>query len=95
VGLGLAAIAPVTFGAAGRAVGTTAGQGIAIVAGIGYLGFLTGPPMIGFLADALSLSAALVVVVMQGTLIATLAQLIAWKSPSTSEEDRLLPAEAP
>jgi hypothetical protein len=59
VGLGVANLVPVFFGAAGRLPGQASGTGIAAVATMGYAGFLVGPPVIGFVADLTSLSAAL------------------------------------
>ncbi|WP_179299435.1 MFS transporter [Rubrivirga marina] len=51
VGLGFAAVVPALFRAASRAP-LPPGVGIAAVAGAGYLGFLAGPPVIGFVAEA-------------------------------------------
>jgi predicted MFS family arabinose efflux permease len=62
VGLGLANLVPVFFGAAGRIPGRAAGTSLAAVATMGYSGFLVGPPLIGFVADATSLAAALAMV---------------------------------
>jgi MFS family permease len=59
VGLGIANVIPVLFGAAARVPGTEAGRGLAAVATTGYLGFLTGPPLIGVVADAMGLGPAL------------------------------------
>jgi MFS family permease len=59
VGLGLANLVPVFFGAAGRIPGQGAGAAIAAVATMGYSGFLLGPPVIGIVADVTSLSLAL------------------------------------
>jgi hypothetical protein len=59
VGLGLANLVPVLFGAAGRIPGQAPGAAIAALATIGYAGFLVGPPVIGFVADATSLTLAL------------------------------------
>jgi hypothetical protein len=59
MGLGIANLVPVFFGAAGRIPGQAAGTGIAAVATLGYSGFLVGPPLIGFVADLTSLSLAL------------------------------------
>ena len=58
VGLGLANIIPIAFTAAGNYPGVPSGTGIAAVATIGYAGFLAGPPLIGFLAEATSLRGA-------------------------------------
>ncbi|MEO0635467.1 MAG: MFS transporter [Pseudomonadota bacterium] len=50
LGVGLANLVPILFVAAARVPGVTAGSGIALVAGLGYVGFLTFPPVVGFLA---------------------------------------------
>ena len=59
VGLGLANVIPVVFGAAGRLHGIPSGVGIASVSTLGYAGFLLGPPAIGLTSDALGLRVAL------------------------------------
>ncbi len=57
-GLGLAAVVPSLFRAASRAPGLASGVGIAAVTSSGYLGFLAGPPALGFLAEEAGLRAA-------------------------------------
>ncbi|MGH6926182.1 MAG: MFS transporter [Propylenella sp.] len=64
VGLGLANLVPVFFGAAGRTPGKGAGSAIAAVATVGYSGFLLGPPVIGVIADLSSLAWALGLIVL-------------------------------
>jgi len=59
VGLGLANVVPVLFAAAGQVAGVPPAQGVAAVSSVGYLGFMVGPALIGALAHASSLSAAL------------------------------------
>lgn len=56
-GLALSNMAPVLFGAGGKSPGHTAATGVAAVATCGYFGFLAGPPVIGFIAEATSLGA--------------------------------------
>ena len=63
VGLGLANVVPVLFSAAGRAPGIAPSLGIASVSTLGYVGFVVGPPVIGFTSDAYGLRAALWLVV--------------------------------
>jgi hypothetical protein len=63
VGVGFANIVPVLFSAAGRVPGTNPAQAIASVSSLGYCGFMCGPPVIGFIAQHTSLSAALWLVV--------------------------------
>jgi C4-dicarboxylate transporter len=56
--------------------GLNAGSGIAAVATSGYLGFLAGPPLIGFAAELTSLGAALGIVVLFVGLVALFAGVI-------------------
>jgi MFS family permease len=64
VGAGFSVVFPLTLSAAGRVSTQAASTAIAAVATCGYAGFLIGPPVIGFMADALSLRVALGVVVL-------------------------------
>ncbi|SMP59537.1 Fucose permease [Neorhodopirellula lusitana] len=59
IGGGFATIVPAVFSACGRLEGIPAGVALASVSTIGYFGFLLGPPMIGFIAEWLSLRIAL------------------------------------
>ena len=62
-GAGFSVIIPLVFGSGERVDRISAGAGIATVTGIGYIGFLVGPPVIGFLSQLLTLRYALGVVV--------------------------------
>jgi len=55
VGLGLSVIVPELFRLSGKTTGIESSQGISIIAGSGFVGFLIGPVMLGFLADISSL----------------------------------------
>lgn len=57
VGIGIANAVPLLFSAAGRV--PPSGPSLAAVFTVGYTGFIVGPPLIGVLADAISLPAAL------------------------------------
>ena len=59
IGLGVSNGVPLMFSAAGRQPDTPPGPAIAAVSSMGSLGFLAGPPLIGVLADAVSLPWAL------------------------------------
>ncbi len=72
LGAGLATVVPTVFRAAGART-SSPGAGIAAVSTVGYSAFLVGPPFLGFLADATSLSFALWTVVGLCALIAVLA----------------------
>ena len=75
-GLGLAATVPIVFGAAGR-LGTLApGAGIAAVTTMGFTGFLSGPAVIGWIAEASSLRMALSALVGLSVLGAVLARAV-------------------
>ncbi len=70
VGLGVANIVPVVISAAGARAGAS---GIAAVASVGYAGLLIGPPVIGFVAQAVGLPVALWLIVAGGITLAALA----------------------
>ena len=72
IGAGLSCIFPVALSAATRTPGISAGNAIAGVCTIGYLGFLVGPPAIGGLAELISLPAALGAVVLLFVVVAVL-----------------------
>jgi hypothetical protein len=59
LGAGLATIIPAVFRAAATIPGTRSAPSLAAVTTTGYLGFVVGPPLIGALAELLTLPAAL------------------------------------
>jgi MFS family permease len=62
IGIGLSSIVPIAYSIAGNTTELPPGVGLAMVTTVGYSGFLFGPPIIGFLADATSLRWAMVLV---------------------------------
>jgi MFS family permease len=62
VGLGLSTIVPITYSIAGNTRELPSSVALAMVTTVGYSGFLIGPPVIGFIADAQTLRVALTVV---------------------------------
>ena len=76
VGAGFAVIFPLTLSAAGRTSQQISGTAIATVATCGYVGFLAGPAAIGFVANALNLRAALVIVVLLSLCAAAFARVV-------------------
>jgi predicted MFS family arabinose efflux permease len=74
VGLGFANIVPVLFSAAGQQPGTAPAHGIAAVSSVGYFGLMAGPPLIGFVAEARSLTSGLVVVIFFAAVVAASAR---------------------
>ena len=79
VGAGFANVVPILFAASARVPGVEPARGIAAVSAAAYLGFMAGPPMIGFLAELSSLTAALYVVV---TFAVGLAASARWADPT-------------
>jgi MFS family permease len=63
LGAGIGSVFPVVISAASRSGAMPSGLAIASVTTTAYVGFLAGPPLIGFLAEAAGLRAALVVLV--------------------------------
>lgn len=74
VGAGFATIVPTVFSAAGRTPGVTPGVAIASVTTLGYLGFLTGPPLIGLAAEVIGLPIAFGIIIGTSLLAALLAR---------------------
>jgi len=74
VGLGLANVVPVLFSAAARVPGVSPAHGIAAVSSLGYLGMMAGPPLIGVIAEAQSLTAGLFTVVLFALVLALTAR---------------------
>jgi predicted MFS family arabinose efflux permease len=62
LGLGLSGIVPIIFRKAAAVPGMAPATAISAVASVGFAGFLTGPPVIGLLAQHLGLDGALAVV---------------------------------
>jgi predicted MFS family arabinose efflux permease len=74
VGLGFANVVPVLFSAAGQVPGVAPAHGIAAVSSLGYFGMMAGPPLIGFIAQAQSLRAGLLVVIAFAAVVAGLSR---------------------
>jgi Na+/melibiose symporter-like transporter len=84
MGAGLGVVVPILFRAAGSIPGISASIGVATVSTIGWLGFLAGPPAIGFAAGAVGLRTALALVVLA---ILTLVILTRGAAPSARQPD--------
>ena len=53
VGFGVSAVVPICYSLSGRANGIPVGKALAAVSTVGFLGFLLGPPVIGFISEQL------------------------------------------
>ena len=76
VGAGVSSVVPLVYSAAGRSKVLSPGVALAAVSTIGYLGFLFGPPFIGFIAQAFSLRVSLGLIAILGSIIALFASRI-------------------
>ena len=92
VGLGVANGVPLMFSAAGRQPDTPPGPGIAAVSSMGSLGFVAGPPVFGFIADATSLPWSLSLLILGAVVVFLLAYRAAGeREPVPADRHRPLP----
>ncbi len=75
-GAGFSSIIPLVFAAGGRIPEVSEGAGVATVSGLGYLGFLVGPPAIGFLSELTSLRVGLCLLVVLSATAAALVSVV-------------------
>lgn len=87
IGAGLASSFPSVLSAASRVPGVPAGAGIALASTVGYTGFLSGPPLIGFVAQVTDLRGGLAVV-------GVAALLVVWLATAVGTKSRTVPNEA-
>jgi MFS family permease len=76
-GAGFSSIIPIVFAAGGRIPSVGEAAGVAAVSGVGYLGFLVGPPTIGFISELTSLRVGLCVLVGLSAAAAVLVSTVA------------------
>lgn len=78
VGAGVSSVVPMVYSAAGKSKTMSPGVALAAVSTIGFMGFLIGPPMIGFIAGLASLRASFTLIAMMGicvTIVSTKAKI--------------------
>jgi MFS family permease len=66
VGAGVSSVVPMVYSAAGKSKTMAPGVALAAVSTIGFLGFLVGPPVIGFIAGIATLRASFVLIACMG-----------------------------
>ncbi|MFM7839658.1 MAG: MFS transporter, partial [Chitinophagaceae bacterium] len=76
VGFGVSTIVPIVYTLAGRSSTLAPSVALAAVSTVGFSGFLIGPPLIGFLAHAISLRWALLGVALLGIFIGGLSRIV-------------------
>ncbi len=72
VGFGISSTVPICYSLAGHSQNMAPGTALAVVSTIGYLGFLIGPPFIGFMSQAVGLRWAFAAIACIGLLISIL-----------------------
>lgn len=76
VGFGVSSIVPMVYSAAGKHPKIPAGMALAAVSSISFLGFLMGPPLIGYIAELLNLRYSFAVIGLAGLTISLMVSKI-------------------
>ncbi len=76
VGVGVSSVVPIAYTLAGKTHKMATGAAIASVASIGFLGFLLGPPLIGFIAQAFSLRLSFSLIAILGLVMVIMSERI-------------------
>jgi MFS family permease len=87
LGLGISGIVPQIFSAAGNLGGTHAAVTFSRIVGVGYVGFLAGPALIGFLGGAFGLTVAFILPLAFCLVGAVLASAVAKPLPRGVSDD--------
>lgn len=66
VGIGVSSVVPMSYSLAGRSKTMVPGVAIAAVTSIGFMGFLIGPPLIGFISQAFGMRTAFLLIALLG-----------------------------
>lgn len=88
LGFGLSGCIPLIFSAAGNEPGGTAGIALSRVSGLGYVGLLGGPSLIGWSAQLTSVNTAFVIVLISCLVAACLAGVVRTTSSPRRAEER-------
>ena len=76
VGLGVASVVPTVYSVAGKNPNVPPGEALTIVSSVSFLGFLMGPPVIGYIAEMTSLRVSFAVIGIFGYVIAVMVSRI-------------------
>jgi MFS family permease len=79
VGFGVSSVIPLVYSSAGKSKKFSPGVALAAVSTIGFLGFLLGPPVIGFIAQASSLRWSFTLIALLGFGTTVLSSLMKWE----------------
>ena len=76
VGLGVASVVPTVYSVAGKNPNVPPGEALTIVSSVSFLGFLMGPPVIGYIAEMTNLGVSFAVIGIFGYVIAVMVSRI-------------------
>lgn len=76
VGLGVSTIVPTVYSVAGKNESVSPSEALTIVSSVSFLGFLMGPPIIGYIAEAFGLKFSFAFIGVFGLFITFLASRI-------------------
>ncbi len=79
VGIGVSSVVPLVYSSAGKSKTMSPGVALTAVSTIGFLGFLLGPPVVGFMAQAFSLRWSFTIIALLGLGTTVLASLVRWE----------------
>lgn len=80
VGIGVSSVVPLVYSSAGKSKTMSTGVALTAVSTIGFLGFLIGPPVIGFIAQSFSLRWSFTLIAILGSFTAILSSFIDWEN---------------
>lgn len=78
VGIGVSSVVPLVYSSAGKSKTMSPGVALTAVSTIGFIGFLLGPPIIGFIAQAFSLRWSFTLIAVLGFCTTIISSLINW-----------------
>jgi MFS family permease len=78
VGFGVSSVVPLVYSAAGKSKKLSPSVALTAITSIGFIGFLLGPPMIGFIAQAFSLRWSFTLIAILGFCTTIISSLIKW-----------------
>lgn len=76
IGMGVSSVVPMVYSAAGKSKTMAPGTAITAVSSLGFLGFLIGPPSIGFIAEASSLRGSFLSLTIMAVAVVILSSLL-------------------
>ena len=76
IGLGVSSVVPMVYSAAGKSKTLSPGTALTAVSSLGFMGFLIGPPIIGFIAETTSLRVSFLAITLMSVSVVVLASFM-------------------